>query len=304
MAPRKATESSKSPLRISTRLKTPFIHKRPQSSQSTSQASKKSKRRCASTRKRRVSSIPEPLAPPPASTASTALGDVIDLSTDDEEDEELGNNEDIDEEEQLELLKFMSTWRAVAGKESLPGVRTNIYEVGDIAMSHLTAWELDVLTQLHPRRFDTVKFEAVASYEKCRAADECPQQIKGDSDLDLVMKVLQMWHTKWPSKALVVKITLYLVKRKEEEQVSLSNGQQPSQTGSRRTTTQQQRASLPHVISTEQAASNEMPSIADKWSCSNRSCWNYGYTCWQDRLPNAPDVLVNHYPVSSELMRL
>jgi hypothetical protein len=68
----------------------------------------------------------------------------------------------------------MSTWRAVAGKESLPGVRTNIYKAGDIAMSHLTAWELDVLSQLLPRRFNTVKFEAVASYEKCRAADECP----------------------------------------------------------------------------------------------------------------------------------
>jgi hypothetical protein len=168
-------------------------------------------------RKRRIPAVPEPIAPP---IASTALGNVVDLSTDDDEEEELGYN---DEDEQLELLRFMSTWRAVAGKESLPSVRTNIYKAGDIAMSDLTAWELDVLTQLLPRRFDTVKFEAVASYEKYRATDKCPQQIQGDLDLNLVMKVLQMWHTKWPSKALVVKIMLYLVERKEEEQVSSSN---------------------------------------------------------------------------------
>jgi hypothetical protein len=57
-------------------------------------------------------------------------------------------------------------------------------------MSHLTAWELDVLAQLLPRKFDTVKFEAVALYKKCRVMDKSPQQIQGDSDLDLVMKVL------------------------------------------------------------------------------------------------------------------
>jgi hypothetical protein len=144
-------------------------------------------------RKQRVSPISEPLAPP---LASTVLSNVVDLSTgkdNNNNEEELGNDEDIDEGKQLELLSFMSTWRAVAGKESLPGVKTNIYKARDIAMHYLTAWELDVLAQLLPRQFDTVKFEAVASYEKCRAADECPQQIQGNSDLNLVMKVLRPW---------------------------------------------------------------------------------------------------------------
>jgi len=112
------------------------------------------------------------------------------------------------------------------------------------------------------------------------------------------MNILQSWHQKWPKKSLSVRIILYLTEKKEEV------SSQPVTQQGRRTATQQQLAALPNILSTEQAAGNTMPAIADKWSCSNRSCRNYGFTCWQDRFPDTPDLATNHYPIPGELMRL
>jgi len=82
----------------------------------------------------------------------------------------------------------------MAGRESLPGARTSIYAPGEITVDDLLSWKLDILTQLHPRQFETTtaKIEAIASYERARVADECPQHIETDSNLDQVMNVLQM----------------------------------------------------------------------------------------------------------------
>jgi hypothetical protein len=64
-----------------------------------------------------------------------APGDIVGLSTDEEdEQEELEDDDNVDEEKQPELLSFVSTWRAVAGKGSLRRVRTNIYMAGDITV--------------------------------------------------------------------------------------------------------------------------------------------------------------------------
>ena len=223
---------------------------------------------------------------------------VDDIEEEDIEEEDI-EEEDIEEEETR--LSFTSTWRAISGKETLFGSRSNIYTDGDITMLDLLSWKAEVLRQARPRQFDTTatKFEAIASYERGRASDECPQQIRTDSDLTQVMNVLKMWHRKWPKKSLSVRIILHLIEKQDEVPTS---SQQVVQ--GRRTTTQQQLATLPHVLSTEQTTGNNMPSIADKWSCSNRSCPNFGFTCWQDRLPDAPDMPVNHFPVSGELMRL
>jgi hypothetical protein len=127
MVSRKATELSNQPLWQSTCRRTLSIRRHPQPGEPTSKALRKSKNGCTSKQKRRVPAIPEPSAPP---LASAALGSVIDISTDkadredgeDKEDKEdkLGNDDDIDEEEQPELLRFMSTWKAVVDKESLP----------------------------------------------------------------------------------------------------------------------------------------------------------------------------------------
>jgi hypothetical protein len=236
---------------------------------------------------------------PPTRTSPNILGsDDIERDIDEGEDDNDIEEDNIEEEE--EQLTFTSTWRATVGKEPLPGARTRIYKDGEITMNDLFSWEIEVMGQSSPRRFEASasKFEAIASYERARASDECPQYIQGDSDLAEVMNILQAWHQKWPKKSLSVRIILYLTEKKEEV------SSQPVTQQGRRTATQQQLAALPNILSTEQAAGNTMPAIADKWSCSNRSCRNYGFTYWQDRFPDAPDLATNHYPIPGELMRL
>jgi hypothetical protein len=117
-----------------------------------------------------------------------------------------------------------------------------------------------------------------------------------------------MWHEKWPKKSLSVRIFLHLTEKKdapnfESDLPTTLPVTQPVQQG-RRTATQQQLNSLPSVLSTEKATGNMVPEIVDKWSCTNRSCRNFGYTCWQDRLTDMLHLHVNHYPVTAELLRL
>ena len=133
-----------------------------------------------------------------------------------EQDNFPDDDDDIDEDEEGSFT-FTSTWRAMTGKESLPGARSSIYAPGGITVDDLFSWKLDILTQLHPRQFESsaAKIEAIASYERARAADECPQHIETDSDLDQVMNVLQMWHEKWPKKSLSIRIFLYLTEKKD-----------------------------------------------------------------------------------------
>jgi hypothetical protein len=67
----------------------------------------------------------------------------------------------------------------------------------------------------------------------------------------------------------------------------------------RRTATQAQLSDLPTLLAAEDAASNHIPRLVDKWSCSNKHCGNYPKTCWQNkRLEDSPNNVLDHYLVS------
>ena len=203
---------------------------------------------------------------------------VVEEGIAEESNAEEGNAEEGDAEEDSIIeeeppMKFMSTLRAVSGKEHLPGVQSREYEQWELRMSLLERWrEGDLL----PGEFRVVRFEAVGSYDRCRASEERPQALRRSSDLYSILDVLKSWHQRWPRKQLSLPVTLYLEEKKEE--IVTTRGQQTIRPG-RRTVTQAQLVTLPEVLQAEASSGNAMPAIADRWTCHNLSCRNKGKTC-------------------------
>ena len=55
------------------------------------------------------------------------------------------------------------------------------------------------------------------------------------------------------------------------------------------------------MLTAEDASSNRMPVIIDRWPYINIHCRNKGKTCWQDKKsPNLPNTAINYYPISIE----
>jgi hypothetical protein len=64
--------------------------------------------------------------------------------------------EDGDDVEELPLpapVRFMSVWKAVNGKETLPGTRLAVLTEGTIYPSSIETWRDKVLLDLLPRKF-------------------------------------------------------------------------------------------------------------------------------------------------------
>lgn len=202
--------------------------------------------------------------------------------------------------------RFISVWKAVASgvKESLPGTKSAVFDTKNIYYFELDEWQNQIVLLLLPRKFKITRFQAVASYEKARQADCCPQDIWSSEDLDQALAIIEEWHKRWPSKSLSLNFTLYLVEEKEPETqaptVTLSQ-HISNRPASRRTATQAQLTNLPDVLAAEEASGNTIPAIADRWPCINIHCRNKGKTCWQNKKsPDSPDNAINHYPISAE----
>ena len=101
-------------------------------------------------------------------------------------------NKPIESEDSEERpIEFMSSWRAIAGKEQLPGVKSAVLREGSLSLYSIEAWKQEMITRLLPRRFKVVKLEAICSYERCKQLDECPQDITTHSDVYTVLEVLK-----------------------------------------------------------------------------------------------------------------
>lgn len=223
-------------------------------------------------------------------------------------------DEDIEEEVEDEdagsttppLARFTSVWKAVAagGKETLPGTKSALFNVNDLFLFQLEAWRDQTLSNLLPRKFTVSQFQAVASHEKARIADCCPQEIRTCDDLNQALNLIKEWHQRWPLRSLSLNFTLYLVEEKEVEitaSTATPSQRSSDRSGGRRTATQAQLANLPEVLAAEEASGNRIPAIADRWPCTNVHCRNKGKTCWQNKKsPNSPDQAIHHYPVSAE----
>jgi hypothetical protein len=321
MPPRKANQP---PARASTRTSKPSARKRAQSTSQPTQQSKKPKTQ-KSKAQTPVSSKPKngsssTTAPPKLSLQNEIepveigdgerrlceqqlraeeLGESLEEADEEyQEQEEVVEDDDAGEEEpkrkDASPLKFRTTWRAICGKEHLPGVRSGGYTKDTLHIFDIEQWKQEVLSDLQPRIFRVVSLVATASYERCRQADEFPQELRSTLDLDAVLGCLEEWHKQGSRRALALKVTLQL----EEEKLT-----EPTQAQGRRTATQQQLNSLPQVLEAEERSGNHMPAIADHWACINTRCRNKGKTCWRSRVAGAPDIADDHYPVPSDLFR-
>jgi len=234
------------PARSSERTQQPSTRKRAQSSiSSTQQSSKKSKSTAAPYKTLAPAAAPRPDVIVLEDEKEDEQGE---LEDDPEEPEELEEPDELEEPEEPEKLleeldeddivettrkmakvegapmKFIATWRAVAGKERLPGVQSREYEEKDIYILLLEQWKDELLASLRPREFWVVRFEAVASYERCKVADERPQELRQSADLSSVLAVLKSWYKRWLKRQLSLRITLYL---QEEKVVPIQSQQAP-----------------------------------------------------------------------------
>src|SRR5579871_1987796 len=230
-------------------------------------------------------------------------------AADEDEQEETAFVEDDAVEEEEAPFNFRTTWRALCGKEHLPGIQSGCYTKETLDMVHIDVWKRQVLSNLQPRSFKVVSLVATASYEKCRQADEFPQELRSSLDLNAVLGCLEEWHRQSPRRALTLKVTLQLDEEKPIEstpaQPQRAQAAQPqsTQAQSRRTATLQQLNSLPQMLEAEELSGNHMPAIADRWACMNARCRNKGKTCWRSKAPGAPDTADDHYPIPSDMFR-
>ena len=318
-----ASQEQQLPTRSSTRPPKPSERKRAQSAPAPAvlQPPKKKAKKKAKVAKKRQKTIPEPSPSPlpsPPSPATPAEPSV------DEDDESEGEN--IEEPVEVEdedvgsppppppppppPARFISVWKAVAGdvRESLPGKKSAVFDTQNIYYFELDEWQNQIVLLLLPRKFKITRLQAVASYEKARQADCCPQDIWSSEDLDQALAIIEEWHKRWPSKSLSLNFTLYLVEEKEPETqappAAALSQQVVERPAGRRTATQAQISNLPDIIAAEEASGNMMPVIADRWPCTNIYCRNKGKTCWQKKkAPDSPDTAVNHYPIGAEIFQ-
>jgi hypothetical protein len=89
---------------------------------------------------------------------------------------------------------------------------------GALFMIDIKLWKKKVLHDLQPRSFRVVSLLATASHEKCRQADEFPQELSSSLDLDTVLNCLEEWHKQWPQRTLMLRVMLQL----EEEKLALA----------------------------------------------------------------------------------
>ena len=101
-------------------------------------------------------------------------------------------------------VRFMSVWKAVNGKETLPGTRSAVLTENTLYLTSIEVWRDKVLLDLLPRKFKIQQLEAIASYEyeKARVCDICQQQIVEKENLVQAIEIVKEWHQRWPSRSL------------------------------------------------------------------------------------------------------
>jgi hypothetical protein len=212
---------SKSPRRIarrSTRTPKPSTRKRAQLSQpSLPQRRKKARTAISAPRRtaRRLPSTPLQLSTPPQLGQSIEVideGEDEDIASsiveDDDADAEVTQLRELQNEVEEDIMKYPSVWKAIVnGKENLTS-RSAIYVDNELYMYMIRQWQDEVIEKARPRQLEVVKIEAIASFERCRAVDECPFDLQGQGDIVRIHEVLRMWYKQ--RKRISVRVMLCL----------------------------------------------------------------------------------------------
>ncbi|KAF2835996.1 hypothetical protein M501DRAFT_997212 [Patellaria atrata CBS 101060] len=96
-------------------------------------------------------------------------------------------------EPEPEAVKFTFSYKAVNGKEKLPGSFTAVRD-----------------TETFPREWLVLKLEATASYEKMRASDTQTSEVESGPDLEELMGLIRLWRSNWPNRALTLDFVLHV----------------------------------------------------------------------------------------------
>lgn len=185
--------------------------------------------------------------------------------------------EEVDEDNLVEedIMKYPSVWKAIVNTKETLCSKSGIYTENDLSIYSIRYWQREVIERATSRQLEVVRLEAVASYERCRALDECPFELQSQRDILNALEMLKMWHKQ--RKRVSLRVTLYLKEAIIEPQSQVDSSTRTA--SSRRTATQRQLAELPDILQGEAAIGNSMLQVADHWTCLSGQCRNKGKTC-------------------------
>jgi hypothetical protein len=183
-----------------------------------------------------------------------------------------------------------------------------VFLEGQLNTDILDEWVQGVVFELPIEvHVKTWKLQGIASYEGCRLVDNCPQDVRIDSDLKKLYSILRNWQRRWPKKSMNLNFNLTIV---QDIQLAIPSTQpiatqsDSSAKPTRKTATQLQTEDLAERKAAEVAAGNYMDPIAEHWSCDVKGCLNYSKTCWRNLKPGAPENPAEHYPIAGDELRM
>jgi hypothetical protein len=134
-----------------------------------------------------------------------------------EEESEEEPEEELEEEPEDLPISFMSRWKAVHGKEVLPGAVSSKYSTTNLFYYLIEHWRDSIIAKCLPRVFIVNRLEAAASYEKQSKADHFRYEIGERCDLYKVIELLKDLSGQNPTKLLYLDLTLYMTEDKSQE---------------------------------------------------------------------------------------
>ncbi|KAI9760226.1 MAG: hypothetical protein M1840_002588 [Geoglossum simile] len=239
----------KTPIRQSTRTPRPSAHKRA-NSESTSQpppSSQHAKKACTATappvNPRRRQIIPDDIDEEQFNGGdddvdATQLKEQAEQIEEEyeEEDEEEEGEEKEEEEKEEDALRYTSVWKAMVNTKETLCSKSGIYTESDLSIYSIRVWQREVLEHARPRQLEIVKFEAITSYERCRALDECPFELQYQDDFQDALEMLKIWYMQ--HKRVSLRIMLFLKEAIPEPRTQADPNSSSKPIGGHRTTTQ------------------------------------------------------------------
>jgi hypothetical protein len=215
------------------------------------------------------------------------------------------NKEGVEGTIRKDPLRFTMTWKAMAGKVEMPGVRFASSKPNDITYDILMQWGIEVeiryLVKYTDHRLSFNTLEVVVTYDKARTPQELKMEINGNDNLRPVFEILRTFFSE--GKKPTARFTSqYSIDDSRLQSQSITPAPTPSsQRRPRSTATTGQLSALPEIVDSETAAGNLMPTIIAEWPYKNIHCRNKGATCWV--INRARDNPADHYIVDGELLR-
>ncbi|KAI9765687.1 MAG: hypothetical protein M1840_007245 [Geoglossum simile] len=155
------------------------------------------------------------------------------------------------EEKDEDTMTYLSVWKAMVNSKEVLCSKSRLFTV-DPTIYSIQCWQREVLEHAAPQQLEVIRLQAVASYERCRALDECPVKLRSQRDIYDATEILRIWHNQ--RKRVSLWVTLYL---KEAIAIPQSQPDSSIRTG-RKTATQRQIAELPDILQSETIAGNLM----------------------------------------------